>query len=278
MRRGNDPKFLIEDGKLVALNLGSDYCSEHEWGIKELKANFGITDEDTALLGIAKRRITIVHGGLEYHNEGKEHFLIGWDYIASYNPPPAKITDLYMIKGKELACAWDSKSFGIRVAGKENKAHLQELYEAFQKKDIAIWLGGGQVFLNAGLVLGIVSNIPEASLKTMHDADEDRHNLMQASSKTGILERLEKAGRKYFACSPKWKLKSTAQREVKTAYEVMYYLNPYEQRENNSGWFTVEDLDAWIEGDGPIPMVSKLEKVVLTGDPNAKIIRRKEKQ
>jgi hypothetical protein len=279
MRRGNDPQFLIEDGKMVALDLGSDYCAEHEWGIKDLKVSFGITDEDVALFGIAKRRIVIVHDALQYHSKGKEHFLICWDHISQYNPPPApaKISDLYLSKDKELACAWDSKSFGIKVIGDQNKEYLHQLHNAFQKKDIAIWLGGGAVFQNAGLVIGIISNIPEASLKTMYDADIDKYNLIQASNKTGIIKRLKQAGKKYFACSPGWKLKSTAQGEIQTAYEVMYFLNPEEQDQNNGGWVTVEDLDAWIEGNGPIPKVSKLEKVILTGDPNGWVIRKENK-
>jgi hypothetical protein len=33
----------------------------------------------------------------------------------------------------------------------------------------------------------------------------------------------------------------------------MYFLNPMRQQENNFGWFTVEELEQWMEGKGPIP-------------------------
>jgi hypothetical protein len=56
---------------------------------------------------------------------------------------------------------------------------------------------------------------------------------------------LEKAGKDFFALSPRWK---DAEKK-----EVIFWLNPENQRENNSCWCTVSDLNDWIKGEGKIP-------------------------
>ena len=60
MRRGRDNGFLYDtDGTtLTGVNLGADYCSEHEWGIKGIQASFGIELADDKKLGLEKRTIT----------------------------------------------------------------------------------------------------------------------------------------------------------------------------------------------------------------------------
>ena len=35
--------------------------------------------------------------------------------------------------------------------------------------------------------------------------------------------------------------------------EVIFWLNPMDQHNNNWGWFTVEDLKKWAKGKGKIP-------------------------
>ena len=57
---------------------------------------------------------------------------------------------------------------------------------------------------------------------------------------------MEKAGKKYFALSPRWKDDNKK--------EVIFWLNPYHQDIDNFGWFTVEDLKDWAKGKGKIPM------------------------
>jgi len=37
-----------------------------------------------------------------------------------------------------------------------------------------------------------------------------------------------------------------------TEHPVIFFLNPKDQVNNNHGWFTVEDLDKWISGTGPV--------------------------
>ena len=55
MRRTYNSQFIFnEDGTFVGLNLGADYCAEHEWGIRDLEDTFGINRN---LVGIKSRTI-----------------------------------------------------------------------------------------------------------------------------------------------------------------------------------------------------------------------------
>lgn len=50
----NDIEVMKIDGKLVGFGLGADFCSEHEWGIKELARTFKI---DNDKIGVDGRKI-----------------------------------------------------------------------------------------------------------------------------------------------------------------------------------------------------------------------------
>ena len=96
----------------------------------------------------------------------------------------------------------------------------------------------------------------------MKDADKDAKRLQKADLKTGVKKKLEKAGKRYFACSPKWanEIKSTADGKIETKHDVIYWLNPMEQNIHNFGWYTVEDLEEWIEDKGKVPMTEEQKK------------------
>lgn len=67
-----------------------------------------------------------------------------------------------------------------------------------------------------------------------------------SAKKTKIKKILDRAGKKYFALSPRWKDENKK--------EVIFWLNPYYQDIDNFGWFTVDDLKDWAKGKGKIPM------------------------
>lgn len=291
MRRAHDQAWLKDkEGRLVALNLGADFTAEHEFGIKEIKQAFGISD-DPALFGIKRRQITQIPGKVKgYYDRPEADRLVFKEFGTKKEPHALLILEKYgaethanalaeekkdyrseltlykpMKRDKPskwskpaddpyytLATAWDEGSFGIHVIGLGQVNQLKELYKAIQEKDLAIWLGGGGVFQNAGLCLGIVSRVPADQAETMRAADEDRFHLLEATKKIGLAEELTKKGLRWFALSPKW-AKEKFQGTAETAYEVVYFLNPMEQHQNNSGWFTVEQLREWADGKGPIP-------------------------
>jgi hypothetical protein len=261
-----DNGFLYDtDGTtLIGVNLGADYCAEHEWGIKGLHGAFAIPFGDDEKLGLAKRTITaVVSDALTFVRKKKyavlyfeqSYYMKDADAAERRADEIKRVTtkgELHLYGERTLATAWDEKSFGVHVTDDKGIAALAEIYEAFQRKDAAIWLGGGGVFQNAGLVLAIVSRVPADKAEGMRAADEDRIKLVAAAKATGIEERLRAAKREWFALSPGWPLKSTHRGDVKTEHPVMFFLNPREQRRYESGWFTVEQLDEWAQDKGPV--------------------------
>lgn len=67
------------------------------------------------------------------------------------------------------------------------------------------WFAPSQAFRNGGLIFCIASKLPEETVTSMKEADWDYIALQKAAEKTKIERILEKAGKKYFALSPRWK-------------------------------------------------------------------------
>lgn len=269
MRNAHSGGILLNDqGQFAAWNLGADYCAEHEWGIKRLQQILGISQDDS-IFGIERRRVTQVHADYIHFAETKTKAVLSVgdevSYARKYRPEGlAELTKRYQPWKKytdyktktftvESTTAWDEKSFIISVEGKENKAHLKELYEALVSGKAAVWLGGGGVFQNAGLVVGIIDRINGVNKQAMYDADKERYDTKQYVKSIGIEETLRKAGKAWFALSPGSVLKSrVGDQPISTKYDVMFFLNPQEQHKNNYGWFTVEELEQWADNKGPV--------------------------
>jgi hypothetical protein len=275
MRRGCNCGWLGEnkekphEGSFMGVNLGSDHVAEHEWGIKRLNQCLGI--HDRTVMGMERYRVgKIVEGAIALMEEPDEAALIieepsSWNKRDKIDNVSRELTLSSYSKTPDFATAWDEKSLGIRVKGEKNINKLKKVYEALLKNDAAVWLGGGGVFENAGLVIGIVSLIPKEMKETMKAAHEDRKKLEDASEKCGIKKRIDEINGKfqkenphtyntplgYYALSPSWKTNGESK------HPVMYWLNPRQQDKVNYGWFTVEQLEQWIEGNGPIPKTNK---------------------
>lgn len=251
MRRGNDPDFICnKQDEFCGVFLSADYCAEHECGIQKIRSALGMKDDE---VGIERRRVRTVNlfnengGGLVLHrfNKGKTHYLMfngTYDikYTIANKLPPA---DLYLDDNRQLSAAWDGDSFAIAVHKKDD-GKLDELFEAIKSGDAAVFLGGGQVFLNAGLVVAIISKVDRALLDNMRNIDIGADVLKRAAKETGIEEILKKANKKYYALSPRW--------EAGPERKVVFWLNPMEQKIHNFGWFSVEDLRLWAEDKGPV--------------------------
>lgn len=252
MRRGREVQFKTVEGKLYGINLGSDFTAEHEWGIDDLKHEFGIPMDDK-IMGIKRRTITAVPKKLVYHTQPK-----GPDFLALSRHNTPSLDDLS--KNKELqdyrwkgdgkpptafTAAWSSRDFGIAAHSPEAKRLLADLYSAINEKDVAVMLAGGHVFHNAGLTFVVVSRLDEEYLEGLKESDLDAKRLKDAAEATGIAAELKKAGKGYYALSPSWDRQNPGQ--------LVFWLNPMEQDQNNYGWFTVAQLREWSEGKGPIP-------------------------
>jgi hypothetical protein len=158
------------------------------------------------------------------------------------------------------ATAWSDRDFGVLTRGEENVEFLRRLYTQGCKGEIAL------VFMNphkhnpfSSSTLCIIDKefTPAATAQihaTLREAELSADRLDRAVDATGIRDRLEKAGLRYYALSPRW-VNSNDETTLAegSQYPFQFWLNPQEQRDNNSCWCTVEDLDRWIAGEGKIP-------------------------
>lgn len=269
MRRSFNDVALIyqDDGDVLAgINLGWDFTAEHERGIDDIKGPFGIGNPSRKIFGLNARAVSKVPDGLELIRDEKR----GFTYLLFLNGRRSgveriskNIDDWMEINhglGNEIEAAWAGRGagdFSIRVKSAEAGAHLEDVYDSIRRKDAVMFLGGaGKPFSNPGFVIAIRSRIPKELEETLAHRDLDRLNLIESAEKTGIAERLKNAGRRYYALRPEW-ASSMGSSKPETVHEVVFWLTPRNQEENRSGWFTVEDLDAWIDGRGSIPMRKK---------------------
>lgn len=275
MRRGrNESTWKNEEGQVIALNLGADYCAEHEWGIKGLQYDLGIPSSDldkeispsllvsirgllsskkNPKLGIERRTITeskclidnLSLGPAQIKEGHRRHKMWGIALIADWMHERWDFSNIrdswWDPERSEFMGWWSDRDLAVLHPDKQV---IQDFVDAFEKKDIAVWVGASGPFQNGGLIIAIVSRLPQEFLEEAISADLDYIALKKAAISTGIYERLEKAGCKYFALSPKWK--DDERKEVK------FWLNPMDQRNNNFGWYSVKDLEEWCNGTGPI--------------------------
>lgn len=244
MRHGTNPRLVTDDGNLIAVDLSADFCSEHEWGIAGIRGALGI-GADPKAVGLDARRATEVPKTLLYKklDDGAALGLLS-EWTAEREPESFPDRQLGGLRGRDLVAAWDESTFGIRVATALVPA-LEQLHAAFKALDVAVWLGGHRGLLeNAGLMLAIVSRVPEQHAQAMREADADHAALKAAATATGIEAELRAAGLRWFALSPRWA--DAKKRSVK------FWLNPYQQDIHEAGWFTVKELRQWKQGKGPV--------------------------
>jgi len=290
--RGSASTELVTaaDGTACGIMLEHNYCSEHEWGINELRALAGGKHSDVAdrerICDFSRIRTKVPAESIIFHDAKDLVILVVYqdrwfrdsfekwtdeDYKKnkctrkmSYAEIwarrqyefgiPEKLTkknegDKW--KPRQSLSAWDGGSFGITSRDPEVMKFLRELKVALETGDSVMHISGSNNPFKpvSGLIVGIESRIPQEQKNQFKAGHEDRFKLLDAAKATGIEERLKKAERRYFACSPRWCSEGDHER---TKHPVIFWLNPQEQNKNNSGWFTVEDLDKWIAGEGPV--------------------------
>tara|TARA_B100000614_G_scaffold262909_1_gene300571 strand:+ start:116830 stop:117651 length:822 start_codon:yes stop_codon:yes gene_type:complete len=264
--------------------LGADFCAEHEFGIKRLREMLGIIDRDkadrTKVFGADRYKVNAVDPKLFWFKELKSRHdavlicssHIGSDWHAEQRAKLEKGSfdkfcqnfeiDIHKPFREDdepqvLATAWDEGSFGIHAKGKEGVEYLRRLYQAFLDNDVVVYLGAPPLpaFSNSSLNLMIASQIPQEGLDQMETCDREAWELKRDAEKTGIEERLRKAGCRFYALSPRRGLLESRVSHGKippSKHDIMFWLNPMEQNRYDHGWFTVEELDLWIKGEGPV--------------------------
>lgn len=237
--------------------LPGDYCAEHERGIGELSQLFEIHD-DKSVFGPDRYKAN--HVPPEYVAfASKKHWAVLT--VGVFNHVTVKPKH---VNPEGISAKWGHDAFQITALGVENANYLRELHTAILNKDIALWLGGAGAnpFARPGLVIHILSKVAPKDREHMTAEHTETYNLTVAVQATGIKQRLEAThtfegcrhgGCCWYALSPKWTaFFKEPNFAAKTKQPIVFFLNPRDQQKYNSGWFTVEELDAWILGKGPV--------------------------
>lgn len=247
MRNSYNGSFIFGNDGLIGINLGSDYCSEHEWGLRDLGSYLGINPE--AGFGLARRKTNQAKHlnwieydkvvGFSLHRWYSEEDRLNWKPRDGFS---------YSDKAKSFYAGWSGTSLRIfadkptkKIKSEKTIERIKLIYEALSSINAVIWLGGGGVFENAGLCIGILDKMPKDIFDNWEKVDEERFTINAAFELTGIKKILTDAGKRYFCLDPAMhngKLKA--------------FLNPEGQAKYNSGWFSIEELKLWAKDQGPI--------------------------
>lgn len=235
MRRGFNPKLVMDGDVFVGVSLGADYCTEHEMGIADLVDIFDLHN-GPRVWGIERRRVHRIPPGFQQFSLGDTE---GFYYL-SYGE---LLNHRSEFRGTGIRAAWSDNSFGVITDVPTPRAHLRTLYDEFLKNNAVIALSGGGGFLeNPGLCLAIADRIPQHVASLWHDADKERYDLDEEMKSTGIEELLRAHNKRYFSLRPRRQPDGS----------VNYHLNPMDQDRNKFGTFTLGELKQWAEGNGPI--------------------------
>ena len=259
MRRTYNAQILHnKDGDFLGVNLGADYCAEHEWGIKELSTFFSLNQE---VMGIDRCRINSYDSASVRKTQWTEKKMqwVGL-YINSSQfwnkdvPLKTLLPRPYKFVEDEVCAAWDSSSLGI-VVHKSNAWIIDKLLEALESNNLAIMYGYNAIFKkDGGLRLVVIPKLSSAEKQALQDEHEDKSRLLEAVEKTGIQDYLKSHGKSWYALSPAWytPLFRPQNRTLVTRHKVIFFLNPQQQSKYNCGWFTVEELKAWAHDKGVV--------------------------
>lgn len=261
--------ILADDGRPYGVVLAPDYTAEHEGVPRRLHYTFGITGgnggfaehsatrpapESATLLPLENQRRegrrTIVDRGLALVIGRCRTDCLG-SLLERWDEAP-------------LVGAWDEDGFALGGYGAGEDA-VRLVHEGAATGDVAIWMGGGgMAFSRPGLVVVRPSLTPADLIETFDVAQADRRALAEAAKATGIEDRLRAMRTPltrgpiglppHLALIPSW---TGDDRRASTRHPIVFWLNPMPGMDANFGYFTVEELDQWTQGRGPVPKAAR---------------------
>lgn len=236
--------FIHNKSKLVGINLGFDYCAEHEWGIEDLQESLGII-KDPSVFGLEKRIIS--DSSSISIAELEDHRLVLYS-IHSYNYNLPSIINRYIelsyrSNPKDPIVYWDDSSFLIVASTKSQNYDLKSIYEGIRSNKVILTLARISD-LGSGLKLLFLDKIPKLERIKLYEKEKEYYQLNYIDlPKTGIVNKLKKSGKRYFSLRPAYPDKD---------HSLIFWLNPFDQNLYLSGWFTLKDLEDWANNSGRI--------------------------
>ncbi len=198
--------YLSRNAKFYGINLGWDFVSEHEWGIKDIQEAFGIRNK-LEVYGLEKRLIR----ELPFRNSLK-----WWNYVAICQHDDCLLNNemrmacsssrsafgiLYNAPDKppaftgEICTGWSENSFAIWIRDGSYNSKVMDIYHAILRRDAAIYVGRDDVPFSAhGLNIVIASQAPQELWMALEAEDRATHLLDQEVERTGIRDQLKAKG------------------------------------------------------------------------------------
>ena len=286
MRASPEVEILLDGtGKPYGVSLAPDCVAEHECGTRGIHAVLGVGERPcgpglprrTATRGVKDRLVCRNPSDTDGKRadpwgpsgcavlglcrvealgnpRGVDSFLETMAEVLAY----AKDGRTYVVEGE-----WDSSGFALYAQGVEATEVLGMLRDALSTGDAAVWIDRpDRRRLKRSLVVAVASRVPEETRERLEAQDVDAENLEREASATGIRARIDAMGHVrglsewsprfgYFALTPEWRRNVNLEGRL-TAYQVAFWLNPLDQKSFKVGWYTVEDLDAWLRDKGPV--------------------------
>lgn len=233
---------IVIDNEFVGFLLSADFTAEHEWGVDGILRSFNI--DRTTIKDQVNDNVENIELGFKRNKDSQSLKILegkkkGFYLFTNPNYTDYDIDFLERVSFEEGA--WDGDDFSIYA---ENKENLEKILEAEKENDISITLvGTDNPFGGGGLAILINSKIPKEEKEKRIKSEQDYIDLLVKVKKTGIEKLLKDNDKGYFALSPR----------LDEEGNLKFWLNPKEQRKNEAGWYTIEDLKLWVENKGPIP-------------------------
>lgn len=268
--------FAFNNDDFLGVFLGYSYCTEHEMGYQGIARSLGLRDS-LKFPGIDSRVNTksnniifednlkiknSYYSILYLHKESSIRDHIKQAQLAEelgYNKELAISiveNNKYLFnKNKPFVMLWDSDKFAIILKGLKNKyrEHLKYLAECFLNNQGCIFYNkpnNKNPFSKGSLVLTSVSKVNDDLRKSMLETDLKFKRLKEEEAKIRWKGRIGSGHTSYYALTPK--LIEDMNSEFNTKYPIVFWLNPANQKKYNYGWFTVEEIEEWYLGVGPI--------------------------
>ena len=258
------------NGDIIGIGLSPSYVGQHQNGIDRLLRTIGAKgnpdqgvrsfDEHVATRKPEWDRKDLEHDEKLYLDTGNRP-----KKLKSYSSTLCVNSSIdHAIKKSQryspnsiVTGAWDESSFAIRGYGDEGKALVDLIQEGIAGLDLVAWISHSREFDYGSLCIARRTLIPDDFVQAYDAEVEGRRRLILAAEATGIQHRIDAAPRSshglihrhYYALSPAW---IDADRAKRSIHPVQFFLNPADSQKNNYGWFTVEELDQWLEGHGPV--------------------------
>jgi len=246
----NNATLLYDDNNnLIGINLSADSTSEHEWGIKKLRAKFNCTQEKDGLLAAKITKDASIIGSFIKDNIKWFFITSSTDFIGADSHEYSWYTQTDETSKTQMKCGWDERNFAVIC---NNEEVILKLKSFFEKNDVFITLGGGHVFENAGLILVQASSIPKETIKQTINATKEHHkakDTLQTSKAFKLLKVKEKEWKTMFPFTwhTPWSYIALS------PHGTQYWLNPQSQDILHWGHISLQDIEDWAnEKEGTI--------------------------